>query len=322
MLDSFGSTVIAALDLGSNTFRLVLADDGGYPVNKRVFQYVPRLGEHLEAGGRFSVAALDRAWEALDGLAVRIKEAGAQKVLAGATMAVRLAADGVEFMRALEERYGWEAVILTGDEEARLTAAGVISGLEAAPAQGLIFDIGGRSTEFIEVRGVEIYSSLSLAMGVTALTEVHLSDPVVAGELEAVAAEARVVLASAELGSVPVETVLVGTAGTVTTLAAMLLGLKEYRPELVNGVILKRVDLVTLLSSLAVETVEERVSRYGLHPRRADVIVSGLVVVLEIMALLGREEILVSDNGLLEGLWLWYVGAVELDSRQLKNAGQ
>ena len=314
--------IIAALDLGSNTFRLMLAEkrpegveispsgalmpSGPEPAwhNKKVYQHIPRLSEHLIPGGNFAPEALKRAWESLEEFHGLIKEAGAGRVVAGATMAARLAADGSEFMAEISRRFAWETHILSGDEEARLTAAGVLSALEPLPESGLIFDIGGRSTEFISTSGRAIVKSRSLAMGVVGLTEAHLSDPVGPGELEEVSKAVRSVVSEADFSDVPAGAVLVGTAGTVTTVAALLLNLKDYEPELVNNARLGREKIAGLLAALAAVPVAERVSRYMLHPRRADAIVAGLVMVLEIMDHFGRPELLVSDNGLLEGVWL------------------
>ncbi|MDR2945895.1 MAG: hypothetical protein LBV79_04015 [Candidatus Adiutrix sp.] len=303
---------IAALDLGSNTFRLMLAEtasDGRAAgdaqwENRRIFQHIPRLSERLTSGGPFAPEALKRAWAALDGFDGHIRAAGAGTVLAGATMAARLAANGPEFISAVSKRYGWDAAILTGAEEAQLTAVGALTGLEPLPEHSLIFDIGGRSTEFISARQREIAAARSLGLGVVALTEDHLRAPASPGEMEAVAAEVRRILAGADFSDVSPEAVLVGTAGTVTTVAALLLGLREYRPELVNNARLAASDMAELLAVLARETVGERVRKHGLHPLRADAIVAGLVEILEIMKSFGRSDLLVSDNGLLEGLWL------------------
>lgn len=300
--------IIAALDLGSNTFRLMLAEAGEVRSAKRVFQHIPRLSEHLTPGGNFAPEALNRAWTALDDFAGRVREAGAAKVLAGATMAARLAADGPDFMAAIRKRYGWEAVILTGDEEARLTATGVLTGLSPRPDHSLIFDIGGRSTEFVSAAGRDLVGSRSLALGVVALTEEFLGDPLAPGQLEQVAKAAREVLRMADFSDAAPEFTLVGTAGTVTTMAALLLKLKDYDPDRVNNARLERAAVAELLRAMASLTVAERVEHYGLHPRRADAIVAGLVLVLEIMDFFSRPDLLVSDNGLLEGIWLKAAG--------------
>ncbi len=303
------SGTIAALDLGSNTFRLMLAElEGGAWAGRRVFQHIPRLSQNLTDGGRFAPAALQRAWEALESFDAEIKAAGAARVLAGATMAARLSAEGPSFMAETHRRFGWETRILSGREEALLTAAGVLTGLSPLPEEALIFDIGGRSTEFIVARQGRIEKSRSLAVGVVELTERFLSDPVCPGEMEALAASVRKTLQGADFSDVGPAPVLVGTAGTVTTVAALLLNLKEYRPELVNNARLEGQAVSALLETLAAETVAARVEKYGLHPRRADAIVAGLVMVLEFLQIFNRPFLLASDNGLLEALWLQAAG--------------
>ena len=300
------SPPIAALDLGSNTFRLMLAEENGPRAwtNKYVFQELPRLAEGLAPGSPLAPSALGRAWEALDNFAFKVRNSGAERVLAGATMAARLAADGREFMAEAARRYGWETRILTGEEEARLTAIGVLTGLAPCPPETLIFDIGGRSTELIAVSGGVIGRSLSLDLGVVGLTETHLSAPARPGQLAAVAETARSALASVDLSFVPAGSVLVGTAGTVTTMASLLLGLKDYDPDRLNNARLTRPALAGLLAELAPMSEARRVADYGLHPRRADALPAGLILVLEIMDLFRQTELVVSDNGLLEGLWL------------------
>jgi exopolyphosphatase/guanosine-5'-triphosphate,3'-diphosphate pyrophosphatase len=272
--------------------------------DKRVFQELPRLAEGLTPGGPLSPSALGRAWAALDGFAAEVRTSGAGRVLAGATMAARLAVDGPAFLSEAARRYGWETRLLTGEEEAGLTAAGVLTGLDPCPPEALIFDIGGRSTEFITVSGGVIGRGLSLDLGVVGLSEAHLKAPARPGQLAAVALAVRAVLDAADFGFVPAGSVLVGTAGTVTTMAALLLGLKDYDPDRVNNARLARPALAGLLAELAPLSEDRRVADYGLHPRRADALPAGLVLALEIMDHFRRPELVVSDNGLLEGLWL------------------
>ena len=301
--------VIAALDLGSNTFRLMLAaPDGPAWRTKEVHQQIPRLSERLALGRNFAPEALDRAWLSLCEFDQIIRAAKPARVLAGATMAARLAADGPQFMEAVSERFGWETTILSGEEEARLTATGVLTALDPTPPHSLIFDIGGRSTEFISAAGRDLNQTRSLPVGVVILTEAFLSDPINPGELNLVERAIKELLAGADFSDASPESVLVGTAGTVTTVAALLLGLAEYDPDRVNNARLTAAAVARLLETLAAETVAQRIERHGLHPRRADAIVAGLVLVLEIMKHFGREELVVSDNGLLEGLWLKATG--------------
>ena len=301
---------IASLDLGSNTFRLMLAErKGKLWAEKHVYQHIPRLSERLTPGGTFAPEAIIRAREALDDFAGLIEKAGASRVLAGATMAARLAADGPEFIAGLKSRYGWEAQILSGDEEAGLTAAGVLHELSPLPRQSVIFDIGGRSTEFISAEGNRIIKSRSLAMGVVGLTETFARhDPPETEELARLSQEVKRIMTEADFSDIRPGSTLVGTAGTVTTLAAMLLGLKDYAPSLVQGARLGRPAVAALLAESSALTIEKRISRYNLHPRRADAIVAGLAMVLEILAFFHQPELVVSDNGLLEGLWLRAAG--------------
>ena len=297
---------IAALDLGSNTFRLMLAEKSGLGpwASKAVFQELPRLAEGLAPGGRLAPAALDRSWQALEKFAAEIRAAGAQRVLAGATMAARLAADGPDFMAETTRRFGWESRLLSGEEEGRLTGAGVLTGLSPCPPEALIFDIGGRSTEFIFISGGVIASCRSLDLGVVGLTEAYLEAPARPAQLAAVAEAVRAGLKAFDLGGLPAEAALVGTAGAVTTMAALLLGLRDYDPNLVNNALVGRPAVAGLLAELSPLSVAGRAAAYGLHPRRADAMPAGLVLALEIMDHLNRPELVVSDNGLLEGLWL------------------
>jgi exopolyphosphatase/guanosine-5'-triphosphate,3'-diphosphate pyrophosphatase len=219
-------------------------------------------------------------------------------------MAARLAADGPAFLAETTRRYGWETRLLSGEEEARLTAVGVLTALNPVPPEALIFDIGGRSTEFIAVSKGVIGRGLSLDLGVVGLTEAHLGASARPGQLAAAAKTARAALAAADFSFVPADHVLVGTAGTVTTMAALLLGLKTYDPDQINNARLARPALAGLLAELAPLSEAQRVADYGLHPRRADALPAGLALALEIMDHFRRTELVVSDNGLLEGLWL------------------
>lgn len=299
----------AALDLGSNTFRLMLAErEGGVWVRRRVFQEIPRLSEALTDGGRFAPAALQRAWEALEGFDAKVREARPQRVLAGATMAARLASDGPDFMAEIHRRFSWETRILSGDEEARLTAVGVLTVLNPMPPEAMIFDIGGRSTEFISARNGQIVKSRSLPLGVVELTESFLSDPVKPGEIDSVAARIRQILNGADFSDIGPAPALVGTAGTVTTVAALLLNLKEYQPELVNNARLSAQSVAELLAAMVALPVAECVTRYGLHPRRADALVAGLIMVLTFLEFFSESSLTASDNGLLEALWLKSAG--------------
>jgi exopolyphosphatase/guanosine-5'-triphosphate,3'-diphosphate pyrophosphatase len=309
---------LASLDLGSNTFRLLLAEGDGRggiePKTKRVFQEIPRLSEGLAPGRPFGKGPLERAWAVLDGFQRIILESKPEAVLAGATMAVRLASDGESFLKDIEDRYGWETKLLSGPVEAYLSASGVLSGLPTVPHTVIVFDIGGGSTEFVYIQDKTILRTKSLDLGVVRLSEGALrSDPPAAKELAVVAERVREALNAPSWDPIESDTVLIGTAGTVTTIAAMLQGLKSYSPEAVNGYEIPLAAVKGLLSSLSREPLAKRAKRAGLPPGRADVIVPGLVLVRGILDFFKKDSFLVSDNGLLEGLWLLNAGCIPVD---------
>jgi len=299
---------LAALDLGSNTFRLIIAEAvNGKPKHgtKKVWQELPRLSEGLSLGGKLAPKPLERAWIALETFNRVIKKEKPKKILAGATMFARLASDGPDFLKDITKRYGWETLLLSGKEEAFLSASGVISGLNPIPDKSLIFDIGGRSTEFINTSNQNIIKTQSLPIGVVGLTEDFIAhDPPLPEELEKIDQKVQSILKTGDFSLVRPQTTLIGTAGTITTVAAMLLNIEAYRPELINNAIFTLSDINRLKLTLASETIKERLSRNGLHPKRADVIIAGLVEVTAIMKFFNIPTLVASDNSLLEGLWL------------------
>jgi exopolyphosphatase/guanosine-5'-triphosphate,3'-diphosphate pyrophosphatase len=305
---------LAALDLGSNTFRLILAEPDHQTIKtgtRRVWQELPRLSEGLVAGGRLAKEPLQRAWEALESFHSVLTKEKPARTLAGATMAFRLAADGSDFLSEISHRYGWETRLLSGEQEARLSALGVLSGLKPPPS-GLIFDIGGQSTEFINTRGHNLTKTQSLKMGVVSLTESFIHhDPPLPNEVTALKDKVLAILSQADWSAVNNPTLL-GTAGTVTTVAAMLLKLPNYDPELINQTTFHRQDIERLSAILTQEPVQMRLNHPGLHPKRADVIVAGILEVAAIMDYFSRDILVVSDNSLLEGLWLAANGIIQI----------
>jgi exopolyphosphatase/guanosine-5'-triphosphate,3'-diphosphate pyrophosphatase len=240
----------------------------------------------------------------------RARRAAADRVAIVATSAVREAANGREFAAALEQATGERVRIVTGDEEAALTLAGVLGGLDrdAAPAGAtLVFDIGGGSTEYILARGREAVAAISLRLGVVDLAERYpFPGPVDWSRYRAMHAEISGRLARelpAEIRAAPLER-LVGTAGTATTLAALDLGLRVYDPARVQGHTLSRRAIEGLRDRLGALTMAERGSLPCLEPGRADLIVSGTAIVLATLDLTGAGVMAVSDWGLREGILL------------------
>lgn len=300
---------VATIDLGSNTVRLLVADVEPARPGWRVVeadQRVTRLGEGLAASGRLSPAPVERTAAAVREYVERARHARADRVAIVATSAVREAANGRDFAAALERATGERVRIVSGDEEAALTLAGVLGGLDDAPGvDTLVFDIGGGSTEYILARGRQALAAISLRLGVVDLAERYpfpgRVDDASYGVLRAeiarrLAGDLPARIRTATLGR------LVGTAGTATTLAALDLELTTYDPGRVQGHVLARAAIERLRDRLGGLTVAERAALPCLEPGRADLIVAGVAIVQETLAITGAGAMVVSDWGLREGI--------------------
>jgi exopolyphosphatase/guanosine-5'-triphosphate,3'-diphosphate pyrophosphatase len=271
-------TRVAAVDLGTNTTRLLVADVDGDDVRELTRRSeITALGEGVDASRTLLPAAIERVRRLLDEYREEATRLGAERVLAVATSAVRDAANGREFLRGLEERYGFETRLLSGDEEAELTRRGAGIGDE----ETLLLDIGGGSTEL----SLGAFRT-SLDVGSVRLTERHLrSDPPRADELAAAAAAVR-----AELPDLR-PTRAVGVAGTVWQLE-----------ELAGRLTLPAVEAE--LRRLAALPLAKRRRIPKLHPERARVIVAGAVILAEVLRRYALAEIAFSVRDLLDGIAL------------------
>jgi exopolyphosphatase/guanosine-5'-triphosphate,3'-diphosphate pyrophosphatase len=300
---------VATIDLGSNTVRLLVADVEAARRSWRVVeadQRVTRLGEGLAASGRLGPVPAGRTAAAVREYVERARRAGAQRVAIVATSAVREAANGRDFAVALERATGEPVRIVSGDEEAELTLAGVLAGLDdASGAETLVFDIGGGSTEYILARGGEPLAAVSLRLGVVELAERYpfpgrvdwpRYDVLRAEVARRLATELPARIRTAAPGR------LVGTAGTATTLAALDLGLTTYDPGRVQGHVLARTAVERLRDRLGGLTVAERGALPCLEPGRADLIVAGVAIVQATLEITGTRAMVVSDWGLREGI--------------------
>jgi exopolyphosphatase/guanosine-5'-triphosphate,3'-diphosphate pyrophosphatase len=301
---------LATIDLGSNTVRLLVADvvSGGSWRVVDADQRVTRLGEGLARSGQLDAAACERTAAVVSEYVARARRGGAERLAIVATSAVREAANAGAFVARLERGTGERVTVVSGDEEASLTLRGVLRGLAdgpSAPAVTLVFDIGGGSTEYILANGAQPVAAVSLRLGVVDLAE-RYPFPVAVDwaryrtmQAEAAArlgAEVPAAIRTASIGR------LVGTAGTATTLAALDLGLRAYDGRRVQGHVLSRTAVQTLLERLGVLTVAERAALPCLEPGRADLIVPGVAIVLATLDFTGAEALVVSDWGLREGI--------------------
>ena len=281
---------VAAIDLGTNTTRLLVADvvDGTVHDLARRSQ-ITRLGEGVDARGRLLPLPIARVRNTLSEYRRALEGYGAERVLAVATSAVRDAENGEAFLGEVEWSYGFTTRLLSGDEEAELTLRGV--GVE----DGLVVDIGGGSTELI---GEGLHESIDI--GSVRLTERKLrSDPPTERELEWAAASVRELLPDG-----PKPQRAVGVAGTITTLAALDLGLEEYDPDRVHGHHLSADGVDRQRHRLAALPLAERREVPALEPERAPVIVAGAVILEEVMAHFGLDEIEASERDILHGIAL------------------
>jgi exopolyphosphatase/guanosine-5'-triphosphate,3'-diphosphate pyrophosphatase len=264
---------------------------------------VTRLGAGVDAHGRLDPEAIGRVLAALDDYQRVIEDRHAERRVAVLTSAVRDAENGAEFAATLRARYGLDAKILDGGEEARLTFLGATS--ERDPddrTTTLVTDIGGGSTEFVIGQGREARFHVSTQAGAVRQTERHLHhDPPLPRELEELAADVRSIIAAA----VPEEQRRVehaiGVAGTPTSLAAVAQALEPYDSERVHGYLLRRDECRRLLERLASLPLAERREVPGLHPDRAPTIVAGTAILVEIMRLFELERIEVSEHDILRG---------------------
>lgn len=295
---------VAAIDVGSNSTRLLVADVAAGRVVSRVERRsrVTRLARGVDISGQLGEGAIEATCEAIAEYLRICREAGVEAVDAIATSAVRDASNGGAFIAELRERFALSARLLDGDEEARLTYLGATS--EQPPAeQVLVVDIGGGSTELVVGAGREISFHASLQAGVVRHSERHLSaDPPAAAELEALASDARNLIEGAIAGHPEAgATAGIAVAGTPTSLAAMEMELEPYDPERVHGHALSLPSIQRQLSRLASLPLAEREAIPGLHPDRAPTILAGTIILIEAMRAFGLERITVSEHDILYG---------------------
>ena len=273
--------IVAAVDLGSNTTRLLVGRaEGGRIEELHRETRITRLGEGVDSRRRLLPLPIARVRNALSDYRRTAESLGAERTLLVATSAVRDAENGEAFLGEIEWSYGFATQLLSGDEEAELTQRGVG---ELGTAT-LLVDIGGGSTELV-LDGFRT----SLPMGSVRFTERHGED-----------VEASIQAARALLPELRPEDAL-GVAATITTLAALDLGLEEYDSRRVHGHVLTREAARAQLERLAALPLEERRSVPALEPDRAPVIVAGAAILVGILDAYGLESIRVSERDLLDG---------------------
>ena len=305
---------LASLDLGTNTFRLLIADfsDGRTLTPLLRKRVITRLGEGFHKDGSIQPQAADRAGKALLSFSTILDDYQVEQIFAVATSVVREAANGETITHNLYKQTGLPIRTLTGIEEAHLTLKGVFSVLQDTAKLSLVVDIGGGSTELILSEDTLPIQTDSINLGVVHLAEQLItSDPPSEHNLSLLheqirkslsANSAAQYLAACSPSQSPLS--LIGTAGTVTTLAAMDQRLTDYDPLKINNYPLARTSLETMYTQLTTLPLSERTAIPGLEKGREDLIIPGTAILIEIMNRFQCTDIITSDAGLLEGVLL------------------
>jgi exopolyphosphatase/guanosine-5'-triphosphate,3'-diphosphate pyrophosphatase len=298
------SDYCASIDFGTNTARLLIAEqspEGITPI--RVDREIVRLGGGFTDRYGLSAEARERGLACLCRFSEILSAYGVKRVRASATSAVRDAFNGSQFVDDVFEKTGIRLAVIDGDEEARLTLAGVLSALDSGSGTLVVLDVGGGSTEFtLSVHGTPVFIK-SMPIGVVRLTEGFRAMTDMAERVRLVVDQLEKELTAAGI-VITADTELVGTAGTATTIAAIKLEMTDYDYRKVNNYCVSSEDIVRIFQRLTPLTPAERLLVKGVEKGREDLIVAGLVIITSIMERFGFNQLKVSDFGLLEGLAL------------------
>jgi exopolyphosphatase/guanosine-5'-triphosphate,3'-diphosphate pyrophosphatase len=318
MTDPPDRICLAGVDIGTLTCRLLIAElsPGGRLKEIGSDRRILRLGEAVDQTRQLNAAAMERVLDCLKEWREIIRTSSVDGVTVVATSAVRDAANREEFLDRVKREVGFQVEVLTGDEEARRTLLGIRSGLPAGVTDLLALDIGGGSTEFILDRSGQSPVVRSINIGVVRLSERILRHDPPTGEEISQACEwvARETAAAvADMGNYQTAT-FVGTAGTITSLAAMAQKLPSYEPARIQNYQLQLSSIRELEHMLLTRKKADRTGLPGLERGREEVIVAGAIIVRTIMEALEMPSVLVSDLGLREGV------LIELAKRPLHQA--
>jgi exopolyphosphatase/guanosine-5'-triphosphate,3'-diphosphate pyrophosphatase len=294
---------VAAIDIGTNSVLLLVAEErAGRATATLERATITRLGQGVDRSRTLAPDAIERTLACLSRYADDLREAKVERLDVVGTSAMRDARGGEDFVERARAILGVAPRTIAGEDEAALTFEGALSGLDVADgAAATVFDVGGGSTEVVRRdAGGGALAMVSLDVGSVRLTERHVrSDPPARAELDAVRADVRAALASAPLGGAGS---LVGVAGTVTTLAAYALGVAPYDGARVHGSVIERARIVAAADELAAMPLASRRALPTVDAKRADVIVAGAVIVVEVLERAGASSLVVSDRGVRWGL--------------------
>ncbi|GFE58568.1 exopolyphosphatase [Geobacter sp. AOG1] len=296
--------LLAAIDLGTNTARLLIGrlqpDGTVQPVY--ISRQITRLGGGFTRESGISNEARSRTLAALRDFATEMRRHDVQRSRAVATSAVRDAINGPDFCREVFDTTGIKLDVIDGEEEGRLTLRGVLAGIDERPASLFVFDVGGGSTEYTLSHGETALFTRSLPLGVVRLTEGKGESGAMTDKIDRELATLRGEMERRSLLDHLDKAVLVGTAGTATTLAAISMGMVDYDYRRVNNHVLTRAEISSIFQQLLPLSPAERLMVPGMEKGREDLIIAGCLLTLRTMELFCFDRMKVSDFGLLEGV--------------------
>ena len=295
---------VAAIDCGTNSIRLLIADIDGNNFREVVRDMeIVRLGQGVDETGQFHPDAIARTLAAVDKFAAEIAKRGVEKIRFCATSATRDATNRHLFVDGVRERLGIELEVISGDEEAALSFAGAIKDLDPSNGPFLVVDIGGGSTEFVFGTST-VEAARSVNIGCVRMTERHFaSDPATPEQIEAARSDIQAAIAqAAALVPITKAKTLVAVAGTATTVAAAGLDLPEYDRYAIHLSRISAQQTHDAATMFATSTREQRLALGYMHPGRVDVIAAGSLVLSEIMKATGASEFVASESDILDGM--------------------
>ena len=295
---------IAAIDFGTNTARLLIADrfaDGSFS-QVCIKRTIVRLGGGFCRTEGLAEDAIERAMACLHDFSCEINHRGVTAVRAVATSAVRDAVNGAAFVARVERETGIRLAVIDGQLEGNIALQGVLAGLQMRPPHLLMFDVGGGSTEYTYARASSPLFVQSLPLGVVRLTEGKGEPDAMRDKIARELDRLEQQLVQSGIVIDPSSAMLVGTAGTATTLAAISLEMTEYDYRRVNNHRLERTEIQRIYDLLLPLAPAERLQVPGLEPGREDLIIAGCLITLMTLERFGFESMTVSDYSLLEGL--------------------
>jgi exopolyphosphatase/guanosine-5'-triphosphate,3'-diphosphate pyrophosphatase len=305
--------IVGAIDIGTNTVRLLVTESkhdetGLFWHDLAREMEIARLGEGVNRTRTIKPEAMERTLQILSRYKDRMENLGVERYRAVSTSAMRDAKNAREFIDLAKKRANLDIEVISGSEEGRLTFSGAMGfGSASTPSANcvsLVIDVGGGSTEFIYGKHGEIFNAVSLDFGSVRISEMFFkSDPPSSDEILAARLHINE-LAKQTLEQIreikPV--VVVAVAGTATQLSALQYEVEPYDPARIHGSILSFTDLEFLQNRLALMTTDERKKLKGMHPKRADVIVAGALILEEILFDLGYPAMVVSEKDILDGI--------------------